>query len=184
MLRFSAVITTVAALSLLSVNLAIAQLCYTEPDGTKHFVGSKNDVPADLRGRIGCVPVAPSPAATPTQQMQPGHMTSDPVPPETISPACLDGINRLVTKSSGSVSRDDVGRELGGECEQQFVMMFQRAADLATICADFMRGALGEDPNRLVTRAEVLRTARPECRDFAERAWNNLDREGKLIRRW
>src|SRR5262245_41844243 len=35
-----------------------AQVCYVDADGTKHFVNSKDEVPAPFRGKGGCRPSA------------------------------------------------------------------------------------------------------------------------------
>jgi hypothetical protein len=48
---------------------AVAQVCYTEADGTKHFVSSKSDIPPQFRDKgcqptAGNVPAAPAPTAT------------------------------------------------------------------------------------------------------------------------
>ena len=57
---------------------AVAQVCYTEADGTKHFVSSKSDIPPQFRNKgcqptAGDVPAAPAPTATkpaePTKNM-------------------------------------------------------------------------------------------------------------------
>ena len=48
---------------------AVAQVCYTDDDGTKHFVSSKSDIPPQFRDKgcqptAGNVPAAPTPTAT------------------------------------------------------------------------------------------------------------------------
>ena len=76
-----------AALVLVFVGLstpAAAQVCYTEADGTKHFVSSKSDIPPQFRNKgcqptAGHVPVAPAPTAR-----QPAEQ-----PEKTMSRKCL-----------------------------------------------------------------------------------------------
>ena|SRR5262245_36037435 len=63
---------------------AVAQVCYTEADGTKHFVSSKSDIPPQFRNKgcqptAGDVPAAPAPSGTkPAEQ-----------PTKTMSQKCL-----------------------------------------------------------------------------------------------
>lgn len=147
----------------------VAQVCYMEPDGSKHFVASKGNVPPALRGSA-CTPAAPA------EPPQPAAVEQNPKAAErvrTIDSTCLAGIDRLVTLSGGKLlPASEVRQQLGEECGQQYTAMFEHAAGLLQTCLDAFRSAFDNgDPYRRITHSELMASTRPECRDFVNKAW-------------
>ena len=80
----------------------VAQVCYTEADGTKHFVSSKSDIPPQFRDK-GCQPTAgnvpASPAPTATKPAEPTKTMSQKCLAELYEKAAAIDPKRRVSRS-------------------------------------------------------------------------------------
>src|SRR5262245_34224628 len=97
--------TVALFLSLVWVAPLAAQVCYVDADGTKHFVNSKDEVPAPFRDERGCRPSAGSvpnavqhqtPSAPPATIFgSPGGTAGEPIPLDTPDPSYREYMEKV-----------------------------------------------------------------------------------------
>jgi len=177
----------VACSILLAPGLSDAQVRYKDDDGVWHFVNSIDEVPAKYRGAAAGRPVAPgSPSPSPAttdweRKAKEADARRDQEKREDArrrEALCTAGVEALAARQGGKFTRYDIRRELGADCEEQTLATLKDATKYLEICADrYARTTTGMDPNRRMTKAEVLAAAGPECRAFVEWVWHSIQED-------